>query len=408
MKGNSATAGFPSLLRAPGSGGLLPILAGLLGALSFWSTALTECAGVLLLCAVSRHVVVAWKRGDLRPLTAGIPRTALLLWGAYVAATGMSILLSAGPFPGRAGLLWHPLLFPAAFFIPLPRRELRTAGMIFLLSGTACAIATFSIHVFGPQRVSPFTFTGLTTFADLLVLAGAVALSFLVPAERAAKPVWRFAIPCSVIALSLLWSAERAPVLAYAAVGGARARAAGPRAIAGWALIVCACLALGPAPLAGKMEWLIHGNPVDRFVVWEEGLRQVPHAPLFGYGPGSYPQVFPAEARVRFMNRAPSSWHNDLLETWLDSGPPAALALGGLLLLGVVGAAGRLFRRGAASGPPPGGGPGLLFLCLAVFGLVGSVVTTSVLGLAFWLLLGLTLSRRGETAVPATEDLRSS
>ena len=408
MKGRFASAILPPLNRSFREAGLFAVLTGVLGALSFWSTALAECAAVLLLCAAFRHALVVREGGDLHAKTQEIPRTALLLGGAYLGATGVSIFQSGGPLLVRAGLLWHPLVFPAALLIPLRRTGRKTAGMMFLLSGTACAIATFAVHLFGPERVTPYTFTGLTTLADLLVLAGAVALSFLIPAEHAAKPVWRFAIPCSVIALSLLWSAERAPVLAFAAAGGARARAVGPPALALWALIVCACLALGPAPLTDKMEWLIHGNPVDRYVVWEEGLRQAPHAPLFGYGPGSYPQVLPIEARGRFMNRAPSSWHNDVLETWLDSGPLAACALGGLLLMGAGRAVGSFLRRGAGETPPPGAVPGILFLCLAVFGLVGSVVTTSVLGLAFWLVLGLTLSGRRGPGLPSTEDLRSS
>jgi O-antigen ligase len=408
MKGTLHSASLAAPNRTFLGAGVFSVLTGVLGALSFWSTALAECAGVLLLCAATWHSFVVRRRSGLPRAMPGIPRTALLLWGTYVAATGVSILQSGGPLLVRAGLLWHPRLFPAALVMPLDRRGLRAAGMIFLLSGTACAIATFTVHVFGPQTVTPFTFTGLTTFADLLVLAGAVSLVFLIPGNRGVRPVWRFAVPSSVITIALLWSAERAPVLAFAAVGSARALAAGPRAVTVCVLIVCACLILGPAPLTGKMEWLIHGNPVDRYVVWEEGLRQAPHAPLFGYGPGSYSQVLPIEARARFMNRAPSSWHNDLLETWLDSGPLAALALGGLLLLGAVRAVGRLVRRRAGEAPLPGGGPGLLFLCLATFGLVGSVVTTSVLGLAFWLLLGLTLSPRLQETIPSTEDPQSS
>jgi O-antigen ligase len=133
----------------------------------------------------------------------------------------------------------------------------------------------------------------------------------------------------------------------------------------------------------------------------EEGLKQIPGAPIFGYGPGSYPRVLPDEARKRFINLPPSSWHNDMIETWLDSGPIAAAALGALVFLGVV-----AWMRGAWRGVRewfyrPGGVEGLLFICLVAFGLAGSVVTTSVLGLAFWFLLGLTLN-------PLTAIVRSS
>jgi O-antigen ligase len=253
-----------------------------------------------------------------------------------------------------------------------------------------------------------FAFTGLTTFADLLVLAGIVAASLLFPMGRLEKPAWRFVVPGLLIATVLVWSRERAPVIVLAAAGSARFAAAGRRGLAAGVLIAGACLLLGPTPLSDKMVWLIRGNPVDRFVVWEEGLKQVPHAPLFGYGPGSYTAVLPAGAWGKFINRAPSSWHNDLLETWLDSGPLAAGAFGGLLFFGVWRAGRGAFPRRGGKSARPGSEPGLLFLCLALFGLVGSVVTTSVLGLAFWLLLGLTLnSRRGKDPLPA-KVLRSS
>jgi O-antigen ligase len=110
--------------------------------------------------------------------------------------------------------------------------------------------------------------------------------------------------------------------------------------------------------------------------------------------------VLPAEAWSRFINRAPSSWHNDILETWLDSGPIAACAFAGLLFTGVVRGVRSAIRRMKKGTVPLAGEPGLLFLCLATFGLVGSVVTTSVLGLAFWLLLGLALNSREEESPP--------
>ncbi|HMK38004.1 MAG TPA: hypothetical protein VK569_01605, partial [Bacteroidota bacterium] len=199
-----------------------------------------------------------------------------------------------------------------------------------------------------------------------------------------------------------------APVVALALAGGARAGAAGPRRLAFYALIGGACLLVGSRGLSDKMEWMIHGYPVDRYVVWEEGLKLVPHVPLFGYGPASYPLVLPPAAWGKFINRAPSSWHNDLLETWLDSGPLAACALGGLLLLGALRALKGALGRGRGPLAQPGREPGLLFLCLASCGLVGSVVTTSVLGLSFWVLLGLTLKGPGGDPLPGAAAPQSS
>jgi O-antigen ligase len=407
MEENSAAASgpFPHLTRRTGE--LFVVLSGVLSAVSFWSTALAELGGVLLLLVAAIHLLIPMRRGMSLMEGQGLLRVALLLWGVYVAALLVSILVSAAPLFPRVGLLWHPLLFPAALLVPLSKRGLRAAGILLLLGGAASATVTLALNFMRGQGGAPFTFTGLTTFADLLVLAGTVAFSLLFPRGRPGSPVWRFAVPCVMIALALVWTSERVPVLILAAVGSARVAAAGPRPLAAWVVIAGACLLLGPPALADKMEWLIRGNPVDRYVVWEEGLKQIPDTPLFGHGPGSYPQVLPAGVRSRFINRAPSSWHNDILETWLDSGPLAAGAFGGLLFIGVLRGVRNLFRREEGVFPP-GWEPGLLFLCLASFGLVGSVVTTSVLGLAFWLLLGLTLHSRTERALTPTGVPRSS
>ena len=378
------------------------ILAGVLGAASFWSTASAELAGILLLIAGGVQAFHAVRSGSpLRgEVVSQIPRLPLLLSAVYIASTTVSVVSSGAPLYRYGGLLWHPLLFMAALFVPVNRRGLGIAGMLFLLSGAVAAPVTLIVNLLRDHPGPLAAFTGLTTFADLLALAGSVAFSLLFPAGRPRRPVWLFALPILMIALVLVWSAERAPVFVLALAGGACAGAAGPRWLASSVLIAGVCLLVVPRGLSEKMDWLIRGYPVDRYVVWEEGLKLVPGAPLFGYGPGSYTTVLPPSARGRFINRAPSSWHNDLLETWLDSGPLAAMALGGLLLLGASRGIRGALRRGRGAGELLNREPGLLFLCLASFGLVGSVVTTSVLGLSFWVLLGLTLNRRAGPSRP--------
>jgi hypothetical protein len=407
MDEDSASGTLPSPDRAQRLGDLFVILAGGLCAVSFWSTALAELAGILLLLVGAVHALVRVERGGvLLPGRPWIPVCALLLSGVYIAAVLTSIIESAAPFSSSAGLIWHPLLLTAALLVPLKRRILWIAGVIFFVSGAVSAPVTLIVNLLRGQGGSLFAFTGLTTFADLLVLAGTVAFSLLLPSGRPEKPVWVFALPGLLIALALVWSAERAPVLTLAAVGSVRFAAAGPRLLAAWMIVAGVCLLLGPRAFSEKMDWLIHGNPVDRYVVWEEGLKQVPHAPLFGNGPGSYPHVLPEEAWKRFINQPPSSWHNDVLETLLDSGPVAAGAFGGLLFLGVLAGVRGAIRRGRGGESGLRSETGLLFLCLASFGLVGSVVTTSVLGLVFWILLGLTLNPRAERSLPGA--LRSS
>ncbi|HTY58369.1 MAG TPA: hypothetical protein VMF59_06105 [Bacteroidota bacterium] len=382
-------------------GDLFVVLAGVMGALAFWSTALAEIAGVLLLVTAAAGLTGDPLRRESSSGGLNVPRFALLLLIVYTGAVSVSIFASGAPLYAHAGLLWHPLLFPAALLVPIERRALGVAGLLFVSSGAAASAFALIMNALLPHTGAPLLLTGLTTFADLLVLAGTVACAFIVQSGLPPSSLLALAAPLVLIAAGLIWSAERAPVAALAAVGSVRFAGAGPRLLAAWVCVAGSCLLLSPAALTDKLGWVLHGNPIDRYVVWEEGMGQAGHVPLFGFGPGSFERVLPSEARGRFMNRAPSSWHNDLLETWLDSGPLAAAALGGLLLWGVACGLRGAFRRWREKSPDHGREAGFLFLSLAAFGLVGSVVTTSVLGLAFWLLLGLTLNRRTAVNLPA-------
>jgi len=371
----------------------LPVyLCGVLGAVSFWSTALAEITAVLILAAAAARALISLRAGVPPEFCRTRPsRIAFLLLAVYAPATVVSVLLAQSPFLRNPSILWHPLLLPALMCAAVRPSTLRRAGVIFIAGGAASSVVTLAVNFGWSSAAGPFTFTGLTTYADLLVLAGTAGLSL--PGALPPVPFRSWPLAASALVLpAIAWTGERAPVVALAGVGTVRAAGGGRRLFVAWLCIVAACVAIIPRVFTEKMDWLMSGRQIDRYVVWEEGLRLAPAAPLFGYGPGSFARVLPLDAWGKFMQRPPASWHNDLLETWLDSGPLAAVALGGLLVAGAVqalrglSASARGRRRSAA------GEAGLLFMILALFGAVGSVVTTSVLGMAFWVLLGLTLA----------------
>ena len=371
---------------------LLVLLCGMLGAAAFWSTALAETAGILILAAAAARIRATLRNGEPLQFCRTRPaRIAFAFMSVYVAAVALSVLLAPGTFLRTPSLLWHPLLFPALMFPEIRRSAVVRAAKIFVAGGAAATAVTLAVNIPGGATSEPFTFTGVTTFSDLLVLAGAAGLSLVLPGSPLRLRLWSLAGAALVLPV-VAWSGERAPAVAGACLGTIRAAYAGPRFFAGWLCIAGACVVFAPRALTEKMDWMMHGGQIDRYVVWGEGIRLAPSAPLFGHGPGSFARVLPLEAWGRFMQRPPASWHNDMLETWLDSGPLAAVALGGVLIVGVaralraLAAAKRDGRRSIA------GEAGLLFVVLALFGAVGSVVTTSVLGLAFWVLLALTLN----------------
>ncbi|HMK38548.1 MAG TPA: hypothetical protein VK569_04350, partial [Bacteroidota bacterium] len=179
------TTDSPAISRdgAQRGGLIFLMLAGVLGAVSFWSTALAEITGILLLASGAVLAFPALQRGvPLRGAGGGlIPRLPLLLCALYIASVTGSVISSGAPVYRYAGLLWHPFLLAAALFVPMNRRALGMAGMVFLLSGVVAAPVTLIMNLLRDEPGPLITFTGLTTFADLLALAGAAAFSFLFP-----------------------------------------------------------------------------------------------------------------------------------------------------------------------------------------------------------------------------------
>src|SRR5271169_4829010 len=120
-----------------GTAGLFVMLSGVLGMVSFLSTALTEIAGVLLLLVAVLHALVMLRTGVRPRARESLPRISLLFWCLYLAALLCSLASGGASVISHAGLLWHPLLFPAVLLIPYERRDLKTAGILFVLGGAA-------------------------------------------------------------------------------------------------------------------------------------------------------------------------------------------------------------------------------------------------------------------------------
>ena len=383
---------FSRLLQPAPIDDTLVLLCGFLGAVSFWSTALAETTGGLILALSAVRLLVSGREGTPLEFCRGRDaQIAFALFALYAAAVVVSFLRAPTPFLRNPSLLWHPLILPALLVPVVRRRAIIRAAMLFIAGGAASSVATLAINFAGNREAEPFTFTGMTTFADLLVIAGAAGVSTVLPASRLRFRSWMLAGSAMVLP-AIAWSGERAPVLVAAGLGTARAARGGIALLLAWLCIAGACMAFAPSAFTEKMDWMMHGGQIDRYVIWEEGVRLAPGTPLFGYGPGSFARILPRGAWGRFMQRPPASWHNDMLETWLGSGPLAALALAGLIVVGCVqtvrGLAAALRGRGRASAAETG----ILFVILALFGGVGSVVTTSLLGMAFWVLLALTLN----------------
>jgi len=384
----NARAVFPLLLLAPAL---------------FWSTAFSEiAASILVIAALTEFVRRPGTRSSVAALLqAGWwPRAVAGFWIVYVCGLLVSALASKGhaPDPADAGRIWHCLLFPAIVALRVQAPDVRTAGKMFVVSGTAAAILALTNFSITEAARLEALFVGNTTGIDLLTIAG-VALLWTAFREfpqadgvdRRKLFPWLAAVAALAIPvfLAVFLSAEKAPILVLLVGSLSIAAANRPRAVPLMGLFLSGLLLLAPRPFWLSVAWVGAGNLVDRYALWKTGLTLTAHLPVAGYGLGSFERILPAATSAMFMSRPPASWHNDALQTLLESGWATCIAYCGFAatLLRSAVASCRRHRDRWTRGP--GIILGLLFIVLLSFALVGSVISTAVLGITFWTLAGL-------------------
>ena len=343
----------------------------LIGAASFWSTAAVEILSAVLIATSFFHVVQA--RG-FSPVRVRSLRPVMILWCCYVLAVGFSILLS--PYQGSFAMLWHALLLPAVCALPEVKKELGMISTAFVVSGTVAAVTGLVTFVSGNTLSLASPFVGDTTFVCLLMLAGIASLAGI-----RSNLLSMVAVVCIVFAVH--WSALRSPIVAL--VAGGTLVLIGTRMIIPWLAVNAAAFLLGPTVLHQKFGALMTGQPADRYTLWRRGLELLGGLPFFGYGPGSFMYLRSRHLEGQFRNAPPLSWHNDLLQTLLESGWIAGIAYGALLgiLLWKSVRPLQAKQQSTVCIIP------ILFLMFFFLTLTNSVVSTAVLGVCWWILLGI-------------------
>lgn len=362
---------------------------------AFWSTALVEILAAALLVSLLVYRLNA-PGGRLNPTGAArhssrSTLTALALWIIYVGTVAASFLFSHTSVFLHPGLVWHPFLFPAILFAPAGKKGIATVGKSLLVSG-ACAAALFLIRhlAFGSPETES-TFVGLTTLADLFAMAGIVTVALL--AETGESVLMTRSIVGSgfLILLATCWTSELAPVLTLLLASTLLVPALTPRLKLTWIGTLTASVVLSPMLFISKLQWMISGRHVDRYVAWREGARLLLKSPLFGYGPECYVRILPAETWAKFTNKPPGSWHNDFLQTGLDSGPIAGVALAALILFVLGLSVAVAWKKSQIGGDSIPKALSLLLTGLVAFAMVGGVITTTILSIVFWTVLGMNL-----------------
>jgi O-antigen ligase len=344
---------------------------------SFWSTSALEIGSVLLIL-----LFPPLRAQDLLREARSLP---FILWGIYVCTVLVSIALS--PYPRQSfdslNSLWHALLFPVAFVHRWSRHELQIISTSAVLSATiASAVVLFRFLTEELPYAEP-SCTGLTSFTTVLALAGVVSIQQIQARMRAPKRElllrWcSYAIITAAVFFAVRFTAS------LVLVAGSLALLAflSPRILPLWLGIAGTLVVVSPAALHMKWTWIVSGGVVDRYVLWSAGLDLLARLPLLGYGPGSYWEILPNEALSALMYHPPSSWHNDFLQIFLESGWLAGLVFcGGILALLI-----NLFRNFADKQARVFGTT--LLGAMIVIAAADSVISTALLGTVWWLLLG--------------------
>jgi O-antigen ligase len=377
-----------------------------------WGNTETPGAGVLILPTVGLAVIVT-------AAVLAAARRDLTIYSPLVATAGLAVLPSLfaaliAPDPDLAlrlvaislfGLCWAALLATVGRH---PRALAVIVGLLLAVGALQCAIAL-------PAAAQ------LQTTAASEAVAGRLTGSFGQPNELGC-----FAAAISVVALGVAITARRTLVVLGAAVAATLAlaalllslsRGAWLGAALGMAVLAAAApsgrrrlgYALGVMTMVGAVVVAIapSGSTVDvvgqrsgtvlnatrdptdqRPAIWEEALRQIRTAPVFGHGPGS----FSATSRTpgsAIPNSEISHAHNLALTTAAETG---LLGLALLLMAIVVGlySVVRVRRH-----PPPGAQPDIAVAAAAGLaavlgqGLLDYPLRNAVLALITWLLVGL-------------------
>ena len=354
-----------------------------IAAFSFWSTAAVEvCSGTLLLL-----FLFVRGRGIARVIKPG----PVLLWTMYFVGVVISILLSQYREQSYTyfNKLWHAALFLVALDNPWSEDRMSLPGWAFTVSAAAAAGASLVRSMgAGTAFADPF-YQGLTTYSSLLALAGLVSLHRFLSGEitfslKSTTDLLMYIIIACGVFFSVRFSASLVLILGSALI----VLAARPKLVIHWVTCIALLLAISPDALRFKYLWIASGGQTDRYVLWFAGLDLLAHLPLFGFGPSSYWQIIPEAAKLGFTYAPPSSWHNDFLQVFFESGWMVGAVY--LLLVGTVMVQGvrKVFRTTDRQERN---------LCVLATTLMGgmiiisasdAVISTAVLGVVWWLIVG--------------------
>ncbi|MDH7516542.1 MAG: O-antigen ligase family protein [Bacteroidota bacterium] len=368
-----------------------------------FSTAAAQAAALI--------AVMAWVWLAVHGKTAFPPKRIAIPFLAFYLARAVSVLWSVVPAES-VHILRTETVFALYFFavhgavardpekrLPVVVRLLVWTGVLAALIGATKAFA------FGQARISSTT-SGYYTLGMYLCLSLIAVLALgpsreIVPVRLQYRflawvpaPAW-WGIACTVLLVGVILTENRLHwALAAAAVFGysvSRRRLVAPAL----AIMAIAVSLLFPSVFERVARRTASPSVMSgRDVIWGAAWSMAGERPLTGFGPRSFRAVFPAFDRLE--DKGVSSWHNDFIQVYMDSGAPALLAFLAMVAAGLWLSATSRTRH--PRGDPLSPYPAAVLGMLAAFALASGVLDV-ILSLAYFTALAIaaTLAVRSST-----------
>ncbi len=271
--------------------------------------------------------------------------------------TWLASMTKAAPLVTQKFPLWMPWLFFAlftlasAFHAPdstkslIKSREL-TQIMIFyltlnvvrddwealwLVKALLVATSTSALYALGvsqpgtlslANRASGF-FSIYMTFGGFLLVAGLLALSYLLVPTRERKSVWVYA-PTLLILTALMTTLSRSAWIGLV-VGTAVIAVASRRKMVGLCLALVAVLVIFIAPhsISRRVKSIVNPQDktaVERINMWQSGVNMFMDKKLLGFGPGRIKYDYARYASPDATKKSPSHLHNNVVQLAAERG----------------------------------------------------------------------------------------